>query len=160
MKDSNLGYVFADWAGMDDDEPVETPILRKYNYRLETGTVGTNDDNIANLLYNINRMEMRVSYSFSNMEVYDKDMGNLYFMVSDMKVHLNLFLEVFGDKVNSDTLKTVTAALDEAMKSTSDIIDYSCSESPDTAKLCEIFPAVYKKLLAIVPAILALEKCT
>lgn len=37
-------------------------IPRRYNYTLETGVVGTDDENIANILYNINRMEMKASF--------------------------------------------------------------------------------------------------
>ena len=132
-------------------------MLRKYNYNLETGTVGTNDDNIANMLYNINRMEMKKSFSTTDVEVLKEALGELYFMTVDSKVHLNRFLKLFGEKVNADTLGTVLAALDESMKIADETIDDSCANQPDTEKICEVFPTVYKKLLNIVPSILALD---
>ncbi len=37
-------------------------IIRMYNYRLETGKVGTDDANIESVLYTINLMEMPYIY--------------------------------------------------------------------------------------------------
>ena len=128
-------------------------MLRKYNYNLETGTVGTDDDNIASILYHINRMEMRKSYSCSNITELDKTLGELYFMVSDSKVHLNRFLEIFGEKVKTETVNKIVAALDNAFQT----IDDAMMEDPDTEKMCKAFPEVYKNLLEIVPTILALD---
>jgi len=157
-KRSNPGYIFADWAGIDDDNHVyEPPILRKYNYNLETGTVGTNDDNIANILYNINRMEMKVSFTTSDVQVLQKSLGELYFMITDSKVHLNRFLNLFGNKLSVDFLNTVIAALDNALKIVDDAIYSACSKQPDTVKICSTFPKIYKNLLAIVPSVLALD---
>jgi hypothetical protein len=40
----------------------------RYNYKLETGEVGSNDENIANALYTINRMETKAPYQFSDVK--------------------------------------------------------------------------------------------
>ena len=153
---SNPGYVFADWAGIDDDDDDEIVgiIIRKYNYRLETGTVGTDDDNIANILYNINRMEMNVSFSSTNTQVLDKALGELFFMVVDSKVHLNQFLKIFCKKVNPETVNTIVETFDRAIEIVRGV---RLNQTDDTVKMSEAFPTVYKMLLAIVPTILALD---
>jgi hypothetical protein len=132
-------------------------IVRKYNYRLETGTVGTDNDNIANILYNINRMEMKITFASSDLPTLDKALGELYFMISDSKVHLNSFLEVFGSKTKTDTVGAVAAALDGAMEDADNAIEMSCADQVDTVKICAVFPKVYKALLDIVPFVLALD---
>ena len=128
-------------------------MLRKYNYNLETGTVGTDDDNIANILYNINRMEMKKYFKTSNVQELDKPMGELFFMVSDSKVHLNRFLKIFNEKVKADTVNIVITALDNALQTVRD----SRKDETDTEKMCSAFPAVYNILLEIVPAVLELD---
>jgi len=128
-------------------------MLRKYNYNLETGTVGTDDDNIANILYNINRMEMRKNYSCSDLKELDRTLGELYFMVSDSKVHLNRFLKIFGEKVNADTVNEIVTALDNALKT----VSAASKERPDTTKMCMGFSLVYQNLLEIVPLVLTLD---
>jgi hypothetical protein len=50
----------------------------RYDYRLETGTVGTDDENIANVLYNINCMETKAPYIFSSVKDQNEDMGKLF----------------------------------------------------------------------------------
>jgi len=128
-------------------------MLRKYNYNLETGTVGTNDDNIANILFNINMMEKKVSYTTSDMDELDKALGELFFMISDSKVHLNRFLKIFGEKVNAETVTAVTEALDKAMET----VDDALMKDPDIKEMCLAFPKVYKDLLEIVPIVLELD---
>ena len=127
-------------------------ILRKYNYRLETGTVGTDDDNIASILYNINRMEMNVDFETDDDEELEETLGQLFFMVVDTKVHLDNFLEIFGEKINADTAAAVIAVLDGAIE---DI--RAAREMNDKEKCLAVFPKVYKKLLDTVPSVLALD---
>ena len=127
-------------------------IVRKYNYRLETGTVGTDNENIANILYNINRMEKTKSFASSDIDKLRDALGNLYFMVSDAGIHLNRFLNIYEDKTNLDTSDTVVIALGDALCLMEDV-----EKETDTAKISAVFPAVYKMLLDIVPLILELD---
>lgn len=127
-------------------------IIQKYNYKLETGTVGTDNENIANILYNINRMETNVPYPFSDIEETEEDLGELFFMIVDAKVHISRFANAFADKIETDTVDTVVAALDDAMQIVRDAMDQT-----DTAKMSATFSEVYKKLLGIVPAVLTLD---
>jgi len=132
-------------------------MLRKYNYKLETGTVGTNDDNIANLLYNINRMEMDKSYIFTDTDEMDEDFGELFFMLSESKVHLNRFLEIFGKKVNEENANIISTAFSDAMQVVRNArLDIRTDESK-AEKACLVFTTVYENLLAVVPVILALD---
>ncbi len=128
-------------------------IIRMYNYQLETGTVGTDDENMATILYNINRMEMNNPYIFSNVQELNDDLDELFFMIAEAAVHLGRFLDISGDKVEADTAVAVTAAFQEAIQ----IVRDSRSDEADTAKMSAAFPKVYKKLLDQVPSILALD---
>lgn len=53
-------------------------IIRQYNYRLETGTVGTDNENIAQILYNINRMEMKALFTSSDKEELNKVLDDFF----------------------------------------------------------------------------------
>jgi hypothetical protein len=148
--------VFADWAGMDDNGESNVPILRKFNYRLETGEVGTDDENIANVLYNINKSEMYKSFSTSDLKELDATLGKLFFLVLNSKVHLNRFNTVFSEKINTKTFDDVTKTLDNAM----DTIRAKRSEiegNPDINEVCKAFSSVYCELLQIVTKILELD---
>jgi len=163
---NNPEYVFADKAGIeDDDKSYEAPILRQYNYRLETGTVGTDDTNISHILYNINRME-----KFSELDPDDFDLdedldededeeneldeawGEMIFMLSDTKVHLNDFLDIFEEKLDPGTMKKVITAVMDATRTLRDV-----REETDVEKVCTALQTVYKNLLDIVPSVLALD---
>jgi hypothetical protein len=156
---SNPGYVFADWAGIDDNDEsyANVPILRKFNYRLETGEVGTDDENIANVLYNINRIEMYKSFSTNDLKELDDTFGKLFFMVVDSKVHLNRFNQIFSEKINKKTLDDVINTLDNAIDTIranrSDMIE----ETPNINEVCKVFSSVYNNLLDIVTNILKLD---
>ena len=128
-------------------------IIRKYNYRLETGTVGTDNENIATILYNINRMETKAPYAFSNMKDLEEDLGELFFMIVDAKVHMTRFLKASGEKVEGDTAEAIIAAFDSAMAIVRDVQ----SDETDATEMSAVFVKVYKKLLAIVPFVLALD---
>jgi hypothetical protein len=128
-------------------------IIRKYNYKLETGLVGTDDDNIANILYNINRMEMTASGAFPNEGELNEALGGLFFMIVDSKVHLNRFLKIFENKTNAASVATVKTAFDDALQ----IVRADGSPQADAAKKSAVFPRVYRMLLDIVPSVLALD---
>jgi len=128
-------------------------IIRKYNYRLETGTVGTDDDNIASVLYNINRMEMKVSFASSDVKELDDALGELFFWVVDSMVHLDWFMKASGGKTDATTAAAVIATFEDAR----DIVREVWPFQGDASKAIAVFPKVYKMLLAIVPSILALD---
>ena len=127
-------------------------VIRKYNYRLETGTVGTDDDNIANILYNINRMEKNVDFETDDNEELEETLGQLFFMIADTKIHLTSFMENFGEKSNAGTAAAIMVVLDEAIEDVRNVWDMT-----DKEKCFKLFPKVYKKLLNTVPSVLALE---
>lgn len=128
-------------------------MIRKYNYKLETGVAGTDDDNIAAVLYAINRMEMKATFTSSDVKKLDDALGELFFMITDAKVHMSRFLKSFGDKTNAPAADTVLQALDDAMQA----VRESKTEPADTVKMSALFPLIYKKLLETVPSILALD---
>jgi len=132
-------------------------ILRKYNYNLETGTVGTDDENIANFLFNVNNMEKRISFKTSNLEELKRALGELFALITDCKVHLNRFLKIFSNKVKEDTVNEITSILDNAMKFSNAATREACSPEPNMEKICEVFSEVNYIVLKAVPFILALD---
>ena len=152
---SNPGYVFADWAGIDDDDDSYASVpLRKYNYRLETGEVGTDDDNIANVLYNINRMEINAYTDFDDVKEVDKALAELYDLMGTSSAHLNLFIQMFGDKVDNYCVQAVTSVFGSAIR----IVKEARAKSSDFEQKSDVFPTVYKMFLDIVPLIIAIDE--
>jgi hypothetical protein len=76
-------------------------------------------------------------------------------MTVDTKVHINRFLNIFSGKVNTDAADTIITMFDECIE----ILD-SAMNLPDTetATKSDAFQKVYKKLLGIVPSVLALDE--
>jgi hypothetical protein len=127
----------------------------QYNYRLKTGEVGTNNENIANALYNINRIETLVPYQFSNGKSQMEDKAKLFSMVVDANVNIYKFLEIFRDRADSGAAKKVMTAFDECIN----MIE-SAMDSDNAVLNVEWlgFEVVYQHLLGIVPTILELDK--
>jgi len=132
-------------------------IIRKYNYNLETGTVGTDDENIANILFNINKMEKRISFKTSDLEELKRALGELFAIITDTKVHLNRFLKIFSNKIKEDTVNEITSILDNAIKKSNAATRESFSPEPNSEKICEVFSEVYYIVLEAVPFVLALD---
>jgi len=130
-------------------------IIRKYNYNLETGTVGTDDDNIAAILFNINKMEKRISFKTSDLEELKRALGELFAIITDCKVYLNRFLKIFSDKIKEDTVNEITSILDNAMKISRAATREACQ--PNMEKICEVFSEIYYIVLKAVPFVLALD---
>ena len=128
------------------------PIMRKYNYNLETGTVGTDDENIANILYNINRIETKKDFTSSDSDELKGALRELYSWVADAAIHLNRFLDIYEKKVKLETSDTVVLGVGDAEVLIEDVVNET-----DTAKMSAVFPAVYKMLLDIVPLVLELD---
>ena len=127
-------------------------IIRKYNYRLETGIVGTDDGNIAGILYNINRMEINSDFETDDNEELEESLEKLFFMIVDSIVHFNNFLETFRGKTNAKTVAVITATLDETIEDVRGVRDMA-----DKENCFSVFTRVYRKLLEIVPLILTLD---
>lgn len=128
-------------------------IPRRYNYTLETGVVGTDDENIANILYNINRMEMKASFLSETRGDMQDALGDVFFMITDSKVHLNRFIKEFSEKLNPDTTAAVTTAVDNALETV------RAAETPDSDPndLHSAMLSAYKKLSAVIPFLQALD---
>ncbi len=125
-------------------------MINRYNYKLETGLAGTNNDNVASVLYNINRMETNVPPAFTDAREMEEALGELFFMIVDAKVHMNRFLKASGDKTDAGIAGSVIEAFDKAIQ----IVRDAASEAEMTAA----FSKVYKILLSIVPFVLALDE--
>lgn len=128
-------------------------IPRRYNYTLETGVIGTDDEDIANILYNVNRMEMKASFFSEQREEMEESLSDVFFMIADSKVHLGRFMKSFENKLDQKTLTTVKATLDEALK----ITRAAEASSMDSNAIHSAMLFAYKRLLSAVPLIHALD---
>lgn len=128
-------------------------IPRQYNYTLETGTVGTDNENIANILYNINRMEIKASFFSEERTDMEEALSDVFFMITDTKVHLNRFIKSSGEKLTPETIAAVTAALDRSLK----IIRAAETPETDPNAIHSAMLFAYKSLAAAVPSIQALD---
>lgn len=130
-------------------------MLWQYNYRLATGTVGTDDENIAQVLYSVNQMEKYANFTSSDRKALDETLGNVFFLIADAKVHLNRFLKNFDSKTDAGTSSAVGDTFDTAI---ADIRNIRGSiEDAELAAICAVFPKVNQMLLDIVPSVLALD---
>jgi len=132
-------------------------IIRKYNYNLETGTVGTDDENIANILFTINNMEKRFSFKTSDLEELKRALGELFALIADCKVYLNRFLKIFSNKIKEETVNEIKSILDNALTVSNAATREAVSPEPNMEKICEVFSEIYYIVLKAVPFVLALD---
>ncbi len=128
-------------------------IPRQYNYVLETGTIGTDNENIANILYNINQMEMKASFSSKDKEEMENTLADALFMVTDCKVHFKRFVQDFSKKLNNDDIVAFNSDLDSVLK----IVRAAETPDIDTNAIHSAILFAYKKLLSVVPLLIDLD---
>jgi hypothetical protein len=133
-------------------------MIRQYNYRLETGTVGTDDENIAQILYNINQTEMYAGFASSDRKKLDDTLGKVFFLIVDAKVHLKRFMEASNGKADADTASAIGDACSAAIAAIREV--RIMVDEAELETIYAVFPKVYKMLLAIVPPVLALDAQT
>ena len=132
---------------------VENVIPRKYNYNLETGTVGTDDDDMANILYNVNRMEIKAAYDTDDLEDMQKSFGEAFFMTVDSGVHFNRFAEKNTRIQESPSFKTAKNAIEEAVK----IIGAVTPPQTDISLMRNSVQKAYQLLLTAIPSLIDLD---
>ena len=131
-------------------------IPRKYNYNLETGTVGTDDDDMANILYNINRMEMKASYDTDKLEDMQKSFGEAFFMAVDSSVHFESFAEKRKQSQGNTAFETAKNAVEEAVR----ILGAVTPPQTDIPLMRSSVRKAYRQLLTAVPSLIDLDNQT
>jgi hypothetical protein len=127
-------------------------MFKKYNYALETGIVGTNDENIASILCYISQIEMRASFASSSPQKLDSALGELYFMITDSKVRMGRLLKTLCGKADICSARAIIQTLDESTR-----IVREARSAQDCLKKSAAISSVYEKLLAAIPCILSLD---
>ena len=131
-------------------------IPRKYNYNLETGTVGTDDDDMANILYNINRMEMKAGYDTNKLEDMQKSFGEAFFMAVDSNIHFGSFAEKHTVRQENAAFEAAKSAVEEAVA----ILGAVKPPQTDIALMRSAVRKAYQKLLTAVPSLIDLDNQT
>lgn len=129
-------------------------IPRKYNYNLETGTVGTDDDDMANILYNINRMEMKAAYESDDVDDMQSAFGESYSMVTEAAERLDHFIEIHNEKLHPDTVDDAQFLLSDAVV----VLDDVETPQTDIELMSNSIKTAYQKMLEAVPSLVLLDE--
>ena len=129
-------------------------IPRKYNYNLETGTVGTDDDDMANILYNINRMEMKAAYESDDVDDMQSAFGESYSMVTEAAERLDHFIEIHNEKLHPDTVDGAQFLLSDAVV----VLDDVETPQTDIELMSNSIKTAYQKMLEAVPSLVLLDE--
>ena len=132
----------------------ENYIPRMYNYNLETGTVGTDNEDISNILYNINRMEMKAALDTDDLDDMREAFSEAYSMTIDSFEHFSRFTDLHKDTLNPEDVDTVQLSLSEAVV----VLDDVEPPQTDIELMARSIETAYKKMLESVPSLLQLEE--
>jgi len=126
----------------------------QYNYTLSTGPVGTNDDDLAAVFYNINRMEMKSAYETKNKDRATEALGETLFYVSDILTHFDGFAEKKADGIDAQTVKKIRSTFKGIALS----LREAGMEGSTAQDMCKTLRDVSERSLAVVNDIAALDK--
>ena len=127
-------------------------ITRQYNYNLETGTVGTDDKNMAAIFYDINLMEKKARFASDDADALKEALNETFFLITDVKVHFNRFVKEFEKILDADVRDIVAAVFKTALNQVR-----QAQTSENAAEKCAALHDAYAKLLAVVPNLKALD---
>lgn len=134
--------------------PMSEAIPRQYNYTLSTKTVGVDDNRLASVLYNINRMEMKSEYETENKNKALEALGETLYMVADCVMHMETFAEEKNDKVDQQTVKAVLSKLKAIALS----LREAGMDNVATADMCRALQQSSKQALSVVDDIVKLDE--
>lgn len=127
-------------------------IPRQYNYNFETGAVGTDDKNISAIYYDINLMEKKATFVSDDENVLKEALNEAFFLITDVKVHYNRFVKEFAEKLDKDAVAVVESVFSGVQESVR-----QAQISFDADVKCAALHEMYKKMLAVVPNVKALD---
>ena len=126
----------------------------QYNYNLSTGTVGTDDDDLASVFYNINRMEMKSEYETENSDRAIEALGETLFYVSDILVHFDAFAEKRTNETDAQKVRKIRSTF----KSIALSLREAAMEGSTVRDMCKTLHDVSKQSLSVVDDIVALDR--
>ena len=126
---------FVDGEENDNEEPANGAyldnIIRKYNYKLETGRVGTDDENIATILFSINQMEMYVPLTTDDLDEINTAYKQIFFLAMKSRAHLIVFQDYFVNKLDAKLFDEVVKTLGDLVCEIRAIGETLNREKPD-----------------------------
>ena len=132
----------------------EHAIPRKYNYNLETGTVGTDNDDMASILYNINRMQIKASYETNAVNDMRLTFGESFSLTIEALEHLQHFIESHKEKLSAEIVNAAQIYLSEAVV----VLDKVLPPQTDIELMSSSIKTAYQKMLSAVPSLLQLDE--
>ncbi|MBO4644563.1 MAG: hypothetical protein J5716_08165 [Alphaproteobacteria bacterium] len=133
---------------------MDQEILRKYNYKLSGGSVGTDDDDMANILYSINKMETPASIQSEDSSVMTASVNDVFTMLTDCKVSLDRFNTAHKDRIDQNLFQTVLNQFSAEQKR---LMDAFVLLAPP-AQCITLLTDSYKNILATVPSLQKLDE--
>ena len=125
----------------------------RFVHKFEIGEVRTSDSDVESFVNFITHLEDYISFISSNKKELNKKIDEILDKVMRCKAYLDKFLNNFNDYAKPETINSINAAIDEVLQKLND----TKTNETDTAKKCAIFPQTYRKLLDIVPVVIAIE---
>ncbi|MBO4519627.1 MAG: hypothetical protein J5787_00295 [Alphaproteobacteria bacterium] len=132
----------------------ENTIPRKYNYKLKTGAVGTNDNNMANILFSINKMETPTSIQSEEQAVMTGLVNDALTLLTDCKVFLDRFNTAHKDHIDQTLYQSVSDLYSAEQKRLMDA--FILLTPPD--QCAALLTDSYKNILATVPSLQKLDE--
>ena len=133
---------------------MDQEILRKYNYKLASGPVGTDDDNMANVLYSINRMETPAAIRSEEPSVMTGSVNDVFTLVTDCKTSLDRFNTAHKDHIDQNLFRSVLNLFSAEQKRLMDA--FVLLIPPE--KCVQLLTDSYKNILATVPSLQKLDE--
>lgn len=124
-------------------------ILRKYNYKLSVGPVGTDDDNMAGVLYGINKMEAPAATVSDDPATMIQTVNDVFTLVTDCKVSLGRFGSAYKNKIDQNVFSAVSDVFSAEQKK---LMDAFVALAP-AGECVKILAGSYRNILSTVPSL-------
>ena len=92
-------------------------VPRQYTYSFRTGVVTTDNERLANVLYNINQIDAKLTQSFEDAA------GDAFFLLIDAKINLEDFVRENGLTSQSAVVENALDKAAEAVKNADTLAD-------------------------------------
>lgn len=92
-------------------------VPRQYTYSFRTGVVTTDNERLANVLYNINQIDAKLTQSFEDAA------GDAFFLLIDAKINLEDFARENGLTSQSAVVENALDKAAEAVKNADTLAD-------------------------------------
>ena len=131
----------------------ENYIPRLYNYNLETGTVGTDNEDMANILYSINRMETTAAIKSEDHTAMIKTVNDAFTLLTDCNVSFDDFNNANKDKIDQSVFSAVSTVFSAEQKK---LMNAFVTLAP-ADQCAALLTDSYRNVLSVIPSLQKLD---